>query len=175
MAVTLKEVVEAFDLLLASMHRKEFIKTLRLKDFTERELQPLIRTSLLGYFGESLVPEAKAVLPGAMSGTGRIDYMIGNVAVELAVRNKGKPKSTISSSVNTSEVKKLMKYDGLAILILFDFSENPATEEQIDRFRKWPSLGKGNHKKWPFNVAYFFKVPMKKLELGCIQKNIRVC
>jgi len=174
LAVTIKQVVEAFDLLFTAMHRKDFCKTLRLTDFTERELQPLVRTFLLGYFGESLVPEAKALLPGSYSGVGRIDYMVGNVAVELAVRNKGKAKSNISSSVNTTEVKKLMKHDGLALLVLLDFSDSPATEEQIDRFRNWPSLGKGNHKKGPFNVAYFFKEPTKKLALGCIQKNIRV-
>ena len=174
MAVTVKEIVEAFDLLFTSMHRKRFCKTLRLKDFTERELQPLVRTFLLGYCGESLVPEAKARLPGARSGAGRIDYMVGNVAVELAVRNKGKAKANISSSVNSSEVKKLMKHDGLSVLVLLDFSDSPATDAQIERFRDWPSLGKGNHKKSPFNVAYFFKKPTKKLALGCIQKNIRV-
>jgi hypothetical protein len=174
MPVTVKEVVKAFDLLFASMHRKHFCKTLRLKEFTERELQPLVRTFLLGYFGESLVPEAKVHLPGARSGSGRIDYMVGNVAVELAVRNKGKAKSNISSSVNSSEVKKLMKHDGLSVLVLLDFSDSPVTDAEISRFRAWPSLGKGNHKKSPFNVAYFFKKPTKKLALGRIQKNIRV-
>ena len=174
MPVTIKEVVEAFDLLFTSMHRKKFCKTLKLKDFTERELQPLVRTFLLGYFGESLVPEAKAKLPGALSGSGRIDYMVGNVAVELAVRNKGKPKSGISSSVNSSEVKKLMKHRGLSLLVLLDFSDSPAVDQDISRFRDWPSLGKGNHRKSPFNVAYFYKKPTKKLSLGCIQKNIRV-
>lgn len=174
MAVTVKEVVEAFDLLFASIHRKRFCKTLKLKAFTERELQPLVRTFLLGYFGESLVPEAKAKLPGARSGSGRIDYMVGNVAVELAVRNKGKPKSGISSSVNSTEVKKLMKHRGLSVLVLLDFSDAPASDADITSFRDWPSLGKGNHSKSAFNVAYFFKKPTKKLALGCIQKNIRV-
>ncbi|WP_234637010.1 hypothetical protein [Delftia tsuruhatensis] len=173
MAVTVKKVIEAFDLLFSSMHRKEFCKSLRLRDFTERELQPLVRTFLLGYFGESLVPEAAAVLPGSLSGTGRVDYLIGNVAVELAVRNKGKAKSTISSSVNTNEVKKLMKHDGLAVLVLLDFSDSPASDEEISRFREWPSLGRGNHRKSPFNIAYFHK-EQKSLELACIKKNIRV-
>ena len=174
MAVTIKEVMEAFDLLFASMHKKRFCKTLRLKEYSERELQPLVRTFLLGYFGESLVPEAKAKLPGARSGSGRIDYMIDNIAVELAVRNKGKATSTISSSVNASEVKKLMKHDGLSLLVLLDFSDNPATDAEISKFRNWPSLGKGNHKKGPFNIAYFFKRPTKKLALECIYKNVRV-
>lgn len=174
MAVTVKEVVEAFELLFASMHRKDFCKSLKLKDFTERELQPLVRTFLLGYFGESIVPEAAAVLPGSLSGIGRIDYLIDNVAVELAVRNKGKAKSTISSSVNSNEVKKLMKHDGLALLVLLDFSDSPASDEEISRFREWPSLGRGNHRKSPFNVAYFYKEKKNKLSLGCIRKNISV-
>ena len=105
MSVTVKEVIKSFELLFSSIHSKEFCKTLRLKHFTERELQPLVRTFLLGYFGESLVPEAAAVLPGSLSGSGRVDYLIGDVAVELAVRSKGKTKSKISSSVNMTEVK----------------------------------------------------------------------
>lgn len=174
MALTITEVVDAFDLLFASMHKKEFCKTLRLKEFTEQELHPLVRTFLLGYFGESLIPEAKAVLPGSLTGSGRFDYLIGNIAVELAVRNKGKAKANISSSVNSSEVKKLMKHDGLSLLVLFDFSDDPVTDDDIARFRGWPSLGKGNHKKSPFNVAYFYKKKTKKLSLQCITKNIRV-
>ncbi|WP_084615740.1 hypothetical protein [Solimonas flava] len=174
MAVTVTEVVEAFDLLFASMHRKEFCKTLRLKEYTERELQPIVRSFLLGYFGESLVPEAKAVLPGSLSGSGRVDFLVGNVAIELAVRSKGKAKANISSSVNTKEIKKLIKHDGLAVMVLLDFSDTPATDHDIERFREWPSLGKGNHTKSPFNVAYFYKKRTKALSLGCITKNIRV-
>lgn len=174
MAVTVKEVVKAFELLFISMHRKEFCKSLKLKDFTERELQPLVRTFLLGYFGESIVPEASVVLPGSLSGGGRVDYLIDNVAVELAVRNKGKAKSTISSSVNSNEMKKLMKHDGLALLVLLDFSDSPANDEEISRFRDWPSLGRGNYKKSPFNVAYFYRDPKNKLGFCCIRKNISV-
>jgi len=157
MAVTVKQIIEAFDLLFSSMHRKDFCKTLRLKEFTEQELHPLVRSFLLGYFGESLVPEAKAVLPGSLSGHGRVDYLIDNVAVELAVRSKGKAKANISSSVNTSEVKKLMKHDGLSVLVLLDFSDTPAEDEDISRFREWPSLGKGHHKKISFQRRLFLQ------------------
>lgn len=174
MSITVSDVVKAFDLLFHSIHNPQFCKTLKLKEFTERELHPLVRTFLLGYFGESLIPEAETILPGSLSGIGRVDYMIGGVAVELAVRSKGKAKSTISSSVNTTEVKKLMKHKGLAVLVLFDFSDSPATDDDISRFRAWPSLGKGNHKKSPFNVAYFYKESTGRLELSCITKNIRV-
>ena len=174
MGVTITEVVNAFDLLFSSINKKEFSKTLCLKEWGERDLLPLVRTFLLGYFGESIVPEAKSKLPGALSGEGYIDFIIDNVAVELAVRKPTAAKSHLSASVNVSEVKKLMKYDGLALLVLFDFSKTPYTEEQILKFKDWPSLGKGNHKKSPFNVAYFYLEKLKPITLSCIVKNIRV-
>lgn len=67
-----------------------------------------------------------------------------------------------------------MKYDGLAVLVLFDFSKTPYTEDQIESFRDWPSLGKGNHKKSAFNVAYFFLAKQRPKTLGVFTKNIRV-
>lgn len=175
MAVTVKKVIDAFDLLFSSLHRKEFTKTLRLNEWGEQELLPLVRTYLLGYFGESLVPEAKTQLPGSLSGDGYIDFLIDNVAVEFAVRKPTAAKSNVSASVNSTEVKKLMKHDGLALLVLFDFSKTPYTEEQIENFRDWPSLGKGNHKKSPFNVAYFYLEKQRPKTPGCFTKNIRVC
>ena len=49
--------------------------------------------------------------------------------------------SNLSATVNSTEVKKLMKHNGLAVLILFDFSKTPYSEDQIESFRDWPSLG----------------------------------
>lgn len=174
MPTTLAEVVESFEMLFESLHRKEFSKSLRLNEWGERELLPLVRTYLLGYFGESLVPEAKSKLPGSLTGDGYIDFLIENVAVEFAVRKPGAAKSNVSATVNATEIKKLMKHEGLAVLVLFDFSSTPYTEEQIDRFRDWPSLGKGNHKKSAFNVAYFHIEKKRPRTLGLYQKNIRV-
>jgi hypothetical protein len=175
LAITVKEVVEAFELLFNSLHRKEFTKTLRLNEWGEQELLPLVRTYLLGYFGESLVPEAKTTLPGALTGRGYVDFLVDNVAVEFAVRKPTAAKSNVSASVNSDEIKKLMKHDGLAVLVLFDFSKTPYTEEEIESFRGWPSLGKGNHKKSPFNVAYFYLEKHHPKTPGCCTKNIRVC
>jgi|SRR5215471_18032511 len=86
MAITVKKVIEAFELLFSSLHRREFSKTLCLNEWGEKDLLPLVRTFLLGYFGESLVPEAKSQLPGTLSGESYIDFVIDNVAVEFAVR-----------------------------------------------------------------------------------------
>ncbi|MGC4014374.1 MAG: hypothetical protein QM755_07645 [Luteolibacter sp.] len=174
MPVTIDSVVEAFDLLFWSIQRKEFSKTLRLHEYSERELLPLVRTFLLGFFGESLVPEAKSKLPGSLSGNGRLDFLIGNVAVEFAVRKPTSARSNLSATVNSSEIKKLMKHEGLAVLVLFDFSQSPFTEDQIEAFRDWPSLGKGNHKKSPFNVVYFYNRSRSPGDVDYFRKNIRV-
>lgn len=65
-------------------------------------------------------------------------------------------------------MKKLMKYDGKALLVLFDFSTTPYSKAQIEAFRDWPSLGKGNHKKSAFNVAYFY---VEKTQTAHFWKN----
>ncbi len=174
MPTTLAEVIESFELLFESLHNKEFSKSLRLNEWGERDLLPLVRTYLLGYFGESLVPEAKSKLPGSLTGDGYIDFLIENVAVEFAVRKPDAAKSNVSATVNATEIKKLMKHDGLAVLVLFDFSSTPYAEEQIDKFRDWPSLGKGNYKKSAFNVAYFHLSKQRPKTIGLYQKNIRV-
>jgi hypothetical protein len=175
MSIGIGTVVEAFDLLYVSLLSKGFSKSLKLHEWGERDLLPLVRTYLLGYFGESLVPEARAVLPGSLSGNGRLDFIVGEVAVEFVVRKPTAGKSNLSVAVNSSEVKKLMKYDGHALLVLFDFSKTAYTSEQIEAFRDWPSLGKGNHRKSPFNVAYFFIKSRRPIVHDVITKNIRVC
>lgn len=67
-----------------------------------------------------------------------------------------------------------VKHDGKALLVLFDFSDTPYSEEQIESFRNWPSLGRGNHRKSAFNVVYFFVEKRRPLALGKITKNIRI-
>lgn len=174
MAVTVTGVTDAFELLFDALLNRSFSKTLRLHEWSEQELLPLVRTFLLGYFGESIIPEAQAVLPGSLSGYGRLDFLIGNVAVEFAVRRPNARASSLSSYVNSGEVKKLMKHDGLAVLVLFDFSGSPYQEDAIERFREWPSLGKGNHKKSAFNVAYYYICSRRPTRTDVIRKNIRV-
>ena len=92
----------------------------------------------------------------------------------LRLENPAATKSNVSATVNAAEVKKLIKYDGLAILVLFDFSKTPYREDQIENFRDWPSLGKGNHKKSAFNVAYFYIEKQRPKTPNFIVKNIRV-
>ena len=174
MAQTVAKVIDAFSLLYSSILKKDFSKTLYLDEWNEREFLPLARTFLLGYFGARLIPEAKAKLPGSLTGEGYIDFVIDNVAVEFAVRTPTANKSNLSASVNATECKKLMKHHGLAVLVLFDFSKTPYTEDQLNSFREWPSLGKGNHKKSAFNIAYFYIEKHKPKTPGLIKKNVRV-
>lgn len=173
MAVTIKEIVEAFGHLFANLHDREFRKTLPLNDYGERELLPLVRVFLLGWFGHC-APEAKCSLPGGQTGRGSLDFVVGDTAIELAVRRPRASKASLSSVTNADEARKLMKHDGPAVLVLYDFSKTPFSEEQIERYRDWPSLGKGNHKKSAFNIAYFYRSSFRPIHTGVIRKNIRV-
>lgn len=168
---TVMEVRAAFQLLYDAFHNSSFRKSRGFNSWGESDLLPLVRTFLLGYFG-MFEPESAAKLPGSLSKFGRFDFKIGTTAIEFAVRKPKQGRSPVSASVNATEAKKLLKHDGLSILVLFDFSKAPLTEEQVSAFRQWPSLGRGNHKISAFNVLYFHledgKTPF------CITKNIRV-
>jgi hypothetical protein len=84
MATTIVKVHDAFNLLYQKILTKEFSKSLDLKSFEERNLLPLVRTFLLGYFGE-VTPEKSVILPTTATGKGKIDFLIDDVAVEFAV------------------------------------------------------------------------------------------
>lgn len=174
MAATVGEVSEAFQLFYEGLRDPAFTKSLRLNEWTERDLLPLVRTFLLGWFGRGrIAPEVMSALPGKQTRKGRLDFVVDGVAVELAVRCKGAARSNLSASVNSDEIKKLMKYDGLAVLILLDFTDDPLSDVAIQKFRDWPSLGTGNHKKSPFNVSYHYRDPETE-NLVCHNLNIRV-
>lgn len=174
MTISIRDVVDSFEYLFDSFYRKEFIKTHRFNKGNERELLPLVRWYLLGRYDDLVYPEFKSRLQGSPTGNGYIDFVIDDIAVEFAVRIASAPKAAISASVQTTEMKKLMKYDGKALLVLFDFSATPYTEPEINDFRYIPSLGKGNHKCSAFNLAYFYVASRRPFETGKISKNIRI-
>jgi hypothetical protein len=74
MSVSVSEVVNSFRYLYASLWRKEFTKTLCPGEYSERELLPLLRFYLLGWFGDKVSPEVPGILPGALRGSGRLDF-----------------------------------------------------------------------------------------------------
>lgn len=157
MRITINKVVDAFWLFYESIHDKEFRKTKNFHQMGERELAPLVRTFLLGAFGYQVTPEFRSHLPGNLTGQGSIDFIVGDVAVEFAVRRYDKGGSSLSNVTNATEIKKLMKFEGLSLLVLFDMSDRPYEASDIDRYREWVSLGKGNHRRYPFSVAYFYR------------------
>lgn len=136
--------------------------------WSERQLLPLARTFLLGYFGPRARPEFGTVLPSGLTGLGRVDFLVYNVAVELAVRRPWCPKSDLLPRTNHSEMIKLMKHDGRGLLVLLDFNRDPLTSAELERYRKLPSLGQGNHRKSPFSVVYF------SLDADPVRLNVRV-
>jgi hypothetical protein len=169
---TLTEIEAAFELLFAAIHERGFRKTLPLNKYRERDLAPLVRTFLLGWFGQ-VSPEQRGRLPSSLTGKGSIDFVVDGVAIEFAVRRPRESKAKLSDVTNATEVHKLLKHDGLALLVLFDFSTKPFSEADIERYRTWKSLGKGNHKTSAFNVAYFYRQPGRPITNGLITKNIR--
>lgn len=154
MPTTIKAVVEAFELLFESILQRDFSKSQRMESWDEQQLLPVIRTFLLGYFG-ACQPEAKANLPGSVTGNGRFDFIVDDVAVEFATRRPDAPKGELSVSKNEGEIKKLLKNPGKSLLVLFDFSKSRCPDSELKKYRAHPPLGRGNSKS-PFKVAYFF-------------------
>ena len=154
MYVRVSHIIDAFELFYDSLWRREFRRSLRLQDASERYLLPLVRTFLLGYFGESIVPEAAASLPGGLSGFGRLDFLVETVAVEFVVRRPDRSSAVLMPNQNVTEAKKLLSHDGPAVLILFDLSNSPIGRAALNDYRELPSLGKGKRSS-PFSVAYF--------------------
>ena len=169
MPVTIKDARAAFALYFEALNDRAFRKSQKLNELSEQQLHPLVRSFLLGYFG-SVSPEVTSKLPTSLTGRGRIDYVVGNLAIEFAVRQPMSSSSKLSQITNATEIAKLVKWDGPALLVLYDFSRKPFSEEKVAAYREWQSLGKGNHKKSPFNVAYFFLNSSR--ETDCIQMNI---
>jgi hypothetical protein len=171
--ISISQVRTAFQLLYDSIHNREFRKTLRLNYWSERELLPAVRTFLLGYFGHCY-PEVEVRLAGSSTGWGRVDFLIGDVAVEFAVRRPEDGKTPLSHRTSSTEIKKLMQYSGPALYVLYDFSANPVTEEYLDQeFKRKINFGRGRRSLYPFNVAYYYIESARRREYRNICKNIR--
>jgi hypothetical protein len=144
------EIKDAFDVLFESLILRNY------HDWTEQELLPLTYTYLVGAFGLAKVDAEVSVLrPTAKTGVGRVDFVVDGVAVELAVRANYQNAANLNANTNRTEVEKLMKYSGKALLVLFDFSTHPMSHEALEAFRVLPTLGRGNHNRFPFNIGYF--------------------
>ena len=174
MAITINKIEDAFFLLYKNFHDKNFTKSISLKHKTESQLLPLVRTALLGFF-KQVIPERQIHTPWTKSKHSYIDFCVDKTAIEFAVRNPGKSKSNITPNTNKPEIKKLLKWNsGPAVLVLFDFSDTPLDGDAIEQYRVHPSLGKGNHKKSPFTILYFYTEAHQGQKFQfCIRKNIQ--
>ncbi|MCA0890492.1 hypothetical protein [Qipengyuania flava] len=149
------QVIDAFELLYSGLRDSSFRKSLPLDQWSEKQPMPLVRTFLLGYFRPKARPEFGTVLPGALSGHGRVDFIVYGVAVEFAVRRPWCPRSDLMPRVNRTEVLKLMKHRGRALLVLFDLARDGLEDHHLAGYRALPSMGRRNHSRSPFSVAYF--------------------
>ena len=116
---TNKEIIKAFRLFFKGILNPDFTKTKSFKDKNERDLLMYLRFFLFGYFGSELRAEVEVKAPYSYTGWGRVDFEIGNIAVEFAVIKK---ESDLKE--NIKEIKKLFKYKGKSILVLFVWNEN---------------------------------------------------
>jgi hypothetical protein len=161
---TVKDIQKAIDVFFEWAHDKDFCKSVPLSKVGERTLLPYLKTFFLGRFGE--------VDPEYSVSTGRIDFVVKGIAIEVVVRKPSKPKTVLAPNQNTTEIKKLLKYnEGKAVLAMMDFSKTPITETELNEFRDWPSPGQGRHKVSAFNVTYHYR---KNKKFGSFRKIIRV-
>jgi hypothetical protein len=176
---SIKEIKEAFELLYWSMKDTTFSKTHDFSWWNEKSLLPNIRFYLLGYFGNDLEPEIKTELISAPSNEGYIDFGVNNAAIEFAVRLPNESASKLTAYSNRTEREKLVRrkvwhdWADHGVLVLFDFSDNPLTNEQLEEYREKPTLGKGSHKLDGFSVLYYNMINGD--EECCVRKNIKFC
>lgn len=155
MGVGVGEVVEAFQYFFDSILSRTYAKSVRFEHYNENQLLPLVRSYLLGYFWDDMKAELASSLPGRATKSGRIDFVVGDIAVELAVRPRGaRGKRALCAAENETEVKKLLRWPGPGVLILFDFGRSLMTEEDLKAYRVLPSLGKGRWTTSSFQLAY---------------------
>ena len=123
---------------LDTYERKGFHKSGDHRITNERDLLKILKFFLLAKF-----PELRPEIP-AHKGR-RIDFGLGNLALEIVVRNKS-GKGNLIVGQNKSEMVKLRKHDGPACLVLINMEKdsNVNLDGVIADYRDH-SLGKGNH------------------------------
>jgi hypothetical protein len=169
MSISIKKIGDECEFFFSKSNDRRFLKTWRIADWGERDgILPALKWYLAGCFGNAVYPEENV----SKDNLSRVDFLIGDVAVEVAVRTSKSKKYPLSNSANASEIKKLVKYNGPSLLILFDYSKAPFVESEIENFRDWPSLGKGNHNRSPFSVIYYYLDETNAVQN--FRKNIRV-
>ena len=152
MPATVKQIKDSFDVLYRNILDSEFRNTYMMNQWNERDLLLCIRTFLLGWFG-NVKPEHQT---RKFSATGYADFLVDDVAVEVAVQPEGKPIGRLYYEQNKDECIKLMQHKSASALVLLDFMQAPSLSlKRISRYRNPPSLGSGNWNTSGFSVLYY--------------------
>ncbi|MGA7578072.1 MAG: hypothetical protein ACLQUW_03310 [Desulfobaccales bacterium] len=168
--ITISQIKKAFMLLYSGILDKNISKQMWFNHYKEKDLLPCIRLYLLGYFQNNFEPEKSTSHPYSYSGEGRFDFLIGDVAVEFAVRTPECSSRKLKLCDNTDEIAKLTKYPGDAVLILFDFSKNILAASDLEQYNQLPSLGRGV-KRYPLSILYYYKDNQGTFK--ALRKNIK--
>ena len=148
-------IATAFAHLYSGLQQRRLTKAKKMSGWNEQKLLPLVRFYLFGRFGTILQPEFQISTCSTQKTKGRLDFLIGKVAVEFAVRNDGKGRGNVSSRMNRPEVRKLSYYPGKSVLVLFDFSTQPYSRRELNEFRRMKPFIDPLGKPSAFNVLYY--------------------
>ena len=152
---SIDSIATAFAHLYTGLQKRRLTKAKKMSGWNEQKLLPLVRFFLFGKYGTILQPEYPISTWSTKQTNGRLDFLIGKVAVEFAVRNDGKGRGNISSKLNRPEVRKLSYYPGKSVLVLFDFSTTPYTRRELNEFRRMKPFIDPRGKPSSFNVLYY--------------------
>lgn len=170
--VTIDSVQDAFSDFYKITQDRNFVKS-KLSHVQLEGEQPLLgylAFFLHGHFGHRLSRESWVEHMLKPSGQGRVDFMIGATAVEVAVRTQDYNKNKLLND-NRSEVAKLLRYDGLAVLVLLDYHNEPLDKDELsDFYRKLKPLH-GNTRVSSYTILYFHKCGND--EMDCHRLEIR--
>ncbi|TCP11454.1 hypothetical protein EV697_1075 [Bisgaardia hudsonensis] len=184
--ININYLIKAFERLYCSCHKGDIIDELCFSNKNAKEFLPIAQAYLSGSLDGSIpenifseidkelitIRENKFILDSEFS------FFIQKkkeVAIQFLVRSEERESNPLVASQNEEKIKKLIKHKGLSLLILFDFSEQLSYKQVktiINEYRNIPSLGRGNHNKSAFNIAYFYINEENKL--ASEKANIRV-
>jgi hypothetical protein len=165
---TIDEIQESLHFFFEQTCDHNFVKSkLRfLQTDGEQPLLGYLGCFLLGRFGKKMRREAWVEHMLKPRKEGRIDFLVGKTALEVAVRADQANKSKLLSADNKDEIAKLLRYtEGKAVLALFDYSTSPLQKNEIEEsYRDFNPLH-GNAYISAYNLLYFSLNNVHRLEI----------
>jgi len=160
----IKQMEKAFYFLFSEILDKHFSKSIPFEVYGEKEFKIITRFFLLGYF-LNINPEFTGEEPPVKR---RPDFMIGDTALEFAVRTPLDPPSKLKAKNLEPDILKLTTYQGESVLVLYDFSDKYLEEKDLEEYSEWANE---QNLKYPFTILYFHKENQNKIKF--IKKLIR--